>query len=405
MKAWLVGVAGVACGVAVAGPGVVFDVSSGSHEIMAGDVYDYAVARGDAVVTISGGEIVSSAEFMVFPSEGGGSEDAFEASVVGDGAAQLVIDGGVISGAVFAIGMSDVWIGPGASAGEYRADEHGTLTIQGTPEGSGEGVFVRASGRSRVFVRDGDFEGLEADDATVFVSGGAFETAGVSGYGELEVTGGTFSGGLVVEEFGTLRVVDGRQSSMVSARDESVLEISGGSVRRAVSVTTEPMRMSGGEVREGVNAWILEMTGGDIGLRALVEQYARLTVRSIAYDHDNNPGTPAQMLGFDHTGVLRIEEDDPRLIAGTLRGATIVWADGSETSFDLALSTISEADSYFEFVRATQPEDLNQDGGVDVLDLSIFLGAFGTDNAAADFNDDGGVDVLDLTRFLQAWGT
>jgi hypothetical protein len=48
--------------------------------------------------------------------------------------------------------------------------------------------------------------------------------------------------------------------------------------------------------------------------------------------------------------------------------------------------------------------DLNGDGIVDGADLTILLGAWGTDDPVADLNDDGLVDGADLTLMLGAWG-
>jgi hypothetical protein len=56
-------------------------------------------------------------------------------------------------------------------------------------------------------------------------------------------------------------------------------------------------------------------------------------------------------------------------------------------------------------VPSAQPTilgDLNDDGIVDGADLSILLGAWGTDGAA-DLNNDGVVDAADLSIFLGAW--
>jgi len=53
---------------------------------------------------------------------------------------------------------------------------------------------------------------------------------------------------------------------------------------------------------------------------------------------------------------------------------------------------------------ATVAGDLNHDGTVNVLDLSILLSAWGTNNATADLNSDGTVTVLDLSVMLSHWG-
>jgi len=53
----------------------------------------------------------------------------------------------------------------------------------------------------------------------------------------------------------------------------------------------------------------------------------------------------------------------------------------------------------------TKAADLNNDGRVDVVDLSILLSNFGTNNSVADINGDGTVSVLDLSVLLSNFGT
>ncbi|MDF2460933.1 MAG: hypothetical protein K0S68_336 [Candidatus Saccharibacteria bacterium] len=49
--------------------------------------------------------------------------------------------------------------------------------------------------------------------------------------------------------------------------------------------------------------------------------------------------------------------------------------------------------------------DLNHDGQVNVLDLSLFLNQWGQSGSpSADLNDDGAVTILDLSVFLDSWG-
>ncbi len=49
--------------------------------------------------------------------------------------------------------------------------------------------------------------------------------------------------------------------------------------------------------------------------------------------------------------------------------------------------------------------DLNNDGQVNIFDLSILLSAWGTNNATADLNHDGTVNIFDLSMLLSNWGT
>jgi len=53
---------------------------------------------------------------------------------------------------------------------------------------------------------------------------------------------------------------------------------------------------------------------------------------------------------------------------------------------------------------ATVPGDINGDGTVSVLDLSILLSHWNANYAAADLNSDGTVNILDLSTLLSHWG-
>ena len=52
---------------------------------------------------------------------------------------------------------------------------------------------------------------------------------------------------------------------------------------------------------------------------------------------------------------------------------------------------------------SSNPADINGDGAVNGLDLTVLLGAWGTSAAAADIDDNGIVDGLDLSQLLAAW--
>jgi hypothetical protein len=49
------------------------------------------------------------------------------------------------------------------------------------------------------------------------------------------------------------------------------------------------------------------------------------------------------------------------------------------------------------------PADINQDGGVDGLDIESFFAFWANGEPAADFNQDGGVDGGDIEAFFEAW--
>jgi hypothetical protein len=52
---------------------------------------------------------------------------------------------------------------------------------------------------------------------------------------------------------------------------------------------------------------------------------------------------------------------------------------------------------------ASNPADINRDGAVNGLDLTVLLGAWGTATASADIDGNGIVDGLDLSQLLAAW--
>jgi hypothetical protein len=52
-----------------------------------------------------------------------------------------------------------------------------------------------------------------------------------------------------------------------------------------------------------------------------------------------------------------------------------------------------------------KPGDLNNDGAVNILDLSILLSNYGTTNAVADINHDSTVNIFDLSILLSNYGT
>jgi hypothetical protein len=61
--------------------------------------------------------------------------------------------------------------------------------------------------------------------------------------------------------------------------------------------------------------------------------------------------------------------------------------------------------TYTEPGDAGSPADLNGDGEVDGIDLTILLAAYGSGDTVADINDDGIVDGFDLAALLAAFGS
>ena len=70
-----------------------------------------------------------------------------------------------------------------------------------------------------------------------------------------------------------------------------------------------------------------------------------------------------------------------------------------ETGQDIIFELIS-----FNLVTPTNPYDVNEDGVVNILDLTFVASHFGEANPEADVNDDGKVNILDLVLIAQNFG-
>jgi hypothetical protein len=94
---------------------------------------------------------------------------------------------------------------------------------------------------------------------------------------------------------------------------------------------------------------------------------------------------------------------NPQLL-GTLSHNNNIVAFGA----DKPIFAIQETDDnvhYFEVTSGGKTGDLNGDGKVNIIDLSIFLNYWGTTDPTADFNNDGIVNILDISILLTYWGT
>ncbi len=109
--------------------------------------------------------------------------------------------------------------------------------------------------------------------------------------------------------------------------------------------------------------------------------------------------------------------------AGVVDGATFELADRWELfSFDVEASGVQDA---VEAVRVSAsanganyaaaiddvvlrvrcPADFNCDGGIDGVDIEVFVEAWATGDLSADANQDGGVDASDVDAFFEAWSS
>lgn len=426
MRVWTIAAAACLCGTAPGGFIGFLDVSTGTHDVPLGTEYRYAVARGDAVLIISGGLVLSGFEIEPLPDDrtgerglSPGSPDLF-GSIVATDDASVIFDSGRVGFPVVGAGRSNVWVGPDAEVFEVHARERSVVTVERDEADPPVELVCFESGT--LIFRGGEcFRTYARDSSSLFVTDGeffddlnSFETSRVV------MSGGTVRAWAESWDESEFVISDGYVQDVAESNDDSSFTLEGGSVGWVWSRSSRPFVMTGGEVRMGVTAdgdFIASggTIGGDLavgnGIGSAPPPVARFHVRSVRYDHDADAGTPSVSMVFDEDGLIVIEDGDARLrVEGEhpnvflgLAGIAVVWEDGSAAQFDFSVRRPQQGWSgRIEFVRSTVPEDLNHDGGIDVLDLAIFLGQFGG-TGTADFNGDGGVDLLDLVRFLQAW--
>jgi len=88
-------------------------------------------------------------------------------------------------------------------------------------------------------------------------------------------------------------------------------------------------------------------------------------------------------------------------------GACSIESTGACVQFDLETCDLVGGDWFgpgTTSCESTCPGDLNEDGELDFVDISLFLNAFTKGLPAADFNLDGEYDFVDISQFLAAYG-
>jgi hypothetical protein len=119
----------------------------------------------------------------------------------------------------------------------------------------------------------------------------------------------------------------------------------------------------------------------------------------------------------DNTGVTKVEFYDGTTLLGsdsaspyTYSWNTTTASNGSHTlsakAYDAAGNTATSQSVTVNIQNATtKTGDLNNDGQVNIFDLSILLSNYNTTNANADINKDGTVNIFDLSILLSNYGT
>lgn len=116
----------------------------------------------------------------------------------------------------------------------------------------------------------------------------------------------------------------------------------------------------------------------------------------------------------DNVGVTAYKLKRGGTLIATITPPTLTYTDSGlnpNTTYSYSLQAtdaagnLSPAATLNAATPAQTPGDINDDGTVDAVDLSILLGDFNTTAAESDLNHDGIVDVLDLSILLSAYGT
>jgi hypothetical protein len=127
------------------------------------------------------------------------------------------------------------------------------------------------------------------------------------------------------------------------------------------------------------------------------------TLNSISFAWDastDNVGVTGyriQRNGTTLTTTTALTYTNSSLTAGTSYNYSVVALDANGNASTPATLTVSTV--------ALKIGDVNNDGTVDIFDLSTLLTNWGTGNAACDLNHNGTVDIFDLSTLLSHFGT
>ena len=115
-----------------------------------------------------------------------------------------------------------------------------------------------------------------------------------------------------------------------------------------------------------------------------------------------NVDTPAGT--FENCLKIRIDTKTTAAI-GSSRSTSYQWLapDLGPVKFETGQDIVFELTS-FTLVPPANPYDVNEDGVVNILDLTFVASRFGETDPEADVNDDGKVNILDLVRVAQHFG-
>jgi hypothetical protein len=105
----------------------------------------------------------------------------------------------------------------------------------------------------------------------------------------------------------------------------------------------------------------------------------------------------ATIVEFYRGGVVSFTINSPTKITATVPA-------GTQTGYMSINQGEALSPSPFTVTVSAKPADLNNDGVVNITDLSILLSSWNTTNSTADINKDSTVNILDLSILLSNYG-
>jgi len=121
---------------------------------------------------------------------------------------------------------------------------------------------------------------------------------------------------------------------------------------------------------------------------------------------------------WNNKDISQVDPSDPITNGGVILGTQVTYDTNNDGEYNNPTSVFYDpglpADEsysvglyvgyYQDMVVNPCPADLNGDGSLNFLDVSMFLGAFGAQDPIADFQPDGSFNFLDVSAFLAAFG-
>jgi hypothetical protein len=119
-------------------------------------------------------------------------------------------------------------------------------------------------------------------------------------------------------------------------------------------------------------------------------------------DGPHTSGDPAIFVGDSGSPAFVVNSEGETLLLGLMYGGP----NFPQKTIDNINAKLNPHGYSVSLEKMTAlPQDLNQDGKIDSVDLSIFMSNWEVNGEIADFNKDGKVDAEDMSELLSKWGS